>query len=205
MGLASNQASAIPTWILEGWKCFSLSGHCNFSFSTTVQSCLSTWGFLQDKRAISRSVNTQPEWRAAKHPGTVLSPSSGLGGSLVPQEFPLPWGFHPELCWASPPGLAEKHPPPRPPRMNSWQKGTWRREWEKQQQGKPSKFFKTAKLEGFGGDESSRMDGEDETQNCTFPPDFELFPWGFSDFFFLLKGQLSCQSWKSQAPSLTRV
>lgn len=29
------------------------------------------------------------------------------------------------------------------------------------------------------------MDGENETQSCTFPPNFELFPWGiFSDFFF---------------------
>lgn len=55
---------------------------------------------------------------------------------------------------------------------------------EKQQQGKPSQYFKTARFEGFGGDEGSRMDGEDETQDCTFPPSFELFPWGFLNYFF---------------------
>lgn len=93
--------------------------------------------------------------------------------------------------------------PPRLPGMNSWQKGTWQREWGKQQQGKPSKYFKTAEFEGFGGDEGSRMDGEDETQGCTFPPRFELLPWGFSEFFFpLLKGQHACQSSKSQAAPL---
>lgn len=54
---------------------------------------------------------------------------------------------------------------------------------EKQQQGKPSQYFKTARFKGFGGDEGSRMDGEDETLNWTFPPSFELFSWGFLNYF----------------------
>lgn len=70
----------------------------------------------------------------------------------------------------------------------------------------PPNTLKLPNLKRLGGHEGSRTNGEDETQNCTSPPGFELFPWGFSDFFFfLLKGQLSCQSPKCQAPSLMRV